>query len=264
MRLGVLTSLLVAATLATAEPVRQSIRVEPAGFEAREQDIAKVCLSAIGELQRHCPALPSEKVVIVRGAKGPITLFKRNEQGEIVVQLDTGKTFWAQYSYQVAHELCHVHCGFRPGPAQNNWFEESVCEAASLFCLRAMARTWQTLPPYPNWKSYAPSLAKYADDVIGKRTYKAEIEAKGLPRFYRDHETEFRANATDRELNGAVALVLLPWLEEKPSRWAAFRWLNATARPENEPFAAYLNRWEANTPPEHKPTVREARRLFGL
>ena len=180
------------------------------------------------------------------------------------MKLDTGKTFWSQYSYQVAHEFGHVHCGFRPGPQHNQWFEESVCETASLFCLRAMARTWATKPPYPNWASYAPSLAKYADDVIAKRTYKAEFEAKGLARFYRDHAAEFRAKSTERELNGAIALGLLPYLEEKPGRWAAFRWLNATPRPDDEPFAAYLARWEANTPAEHQATVRGIRKLFGL
>jgi len=243
---------------------RGTIRVEANGFEAREADIAAVCLSAVGELQRFCPELPTENVVIVRGTKGPITLFHRNDRREVVVQLDTGKTFWSQYSYQVAHEFCHVHCGFRPGPSDNQWFEEAVCETASLFCLRAMAKSWATQPPYPNWKSYAPALGKYAEDVIARRTYKGEFEAKGLPRFYRDHAAELRANATDRELNGAVALALLPWLEERPTRWAAFQWLNATPRPKNEPFVAYLARWEAHTPTEHQPTVREVRKLFGL
>jgi hypothetical protein len=264
MRRGVLTSLLVVTALTAAEPIRQAIRVEPSGFEASERDIAKVCLSAVGELQKFCPGLPAEKVVIIRGTNGPITLFQRNAQGEIVVQLDTGKTFWSQYSYQVAHEFGHVHCGFRPGPSDNQWFEEAVCETASLFCLRAMAKSWAIQPPYPNWQSYAPALGKYAEDVIAKRVYKGEFEAKGLVRFYRDHEAEFRADATHRELNGAIALALLPFLEEKPARWAAFHWLNATPRPANEPFAAYLARWEANTPPEHQETVRGVRKLFGL
>jgi hypothetical protein len=242
------------------------IRVKAAGFEASEEDIAAVCLSAIGELQRHCPELPREDVVIEhgRGQGHAIVLHERNNQGEVVIQLDTGKTFWSQYAYQIAHEICHVHCGFCCGPSQNLWFEEAVCETSSLFCLRAMARTWQTNPPYPNWVDYAPSLATYAEDVIANRTYKAELLSKGLAHFYRDHEAEFRANAGERELNGAIALALLPYLEEKPGRWAAFRWLNATARPDKEPFTYYLTRWEENTPEEHKATVQGVRRLFGL
>ena len=266
MRHLVLLALFLAAVTSAADlPARRgTIRVEANGFEAREQDIAKVCLSAVGELQKHCPELPTENVVIVRGTKGPITLFQRNAQAEVVVRLDTSKTFWSQYSYQVAHEFGHVHCGFQPGPNHNQWFEESVCETASLFCLRAMAKSWQTKPPYPNWASYAPALGKYAEDVITKRTYKSEFETKGLAKFYRDHEAEFRGNATERQLNGAIALALLPYLEEQPSRWAAFRWLNATARPDHEPFADYLRRWEQNAPAEHKPTVQGIRKLFGL
>lgn len=244
-----------------------AIRVKAAGFEAGEEYVAAVCLSAIRELQRHCPELPTEDVVIENaGGKGHASvLFERNPQGKVVIQLDTSKTFWCQYVYQVAHEFTHVHCGFRAGPTENLWFEEAVCETASLFSLRAMARTWLTHPPYPHWADYAPSLAEYADDAMASNPYKAELRSKGLARFYRDHEHEFRANATARELNAAVALALLPFLEEAPGRWAAFRWLNATPRPEQEPFADFLQRWEDNTPAEeHKATVRDVRRLFRL
>ncbi len=252
---------------AAAAATPGTIRVKAAGFEVSEEYVAAVCLSAIGELQRHCPELPAENVVIEHGgAKGhAIVLYDRNPQGEVVIQLDTSKTYWSQYAYQVAHEITHAHCGFRRGPTQNLWFEETVCEAASLFCLRAMARTWQTQPPYPRWVDYAPSSTEYADDAMANNADKAELLSKGLARFYRDHEQELHANATARELNGAIALALLPFLEEAPGRWAAFRWLNATPRPEQETFAAFLQRWEDNTPAEeHKTTVQGVRGLFGF
>lgn len=264
MRARALFALLPLLALHGAEQPAHQIRVDASGFESREQDITKVCLSAVAELQKYCRELPTENVVIQHGSKNPITLFQRNPQGEIVVRLNTGKTFWSQYAYQVAHEICHVHCGFREGPRENLWFEESICETASLFCLRAMAKTWQAKPPYPNWVSYAPALAKYADEVITKRTYKAEFETKGLAKFFREHEPEFRSNATDRQLNGAIALALLPYFEEQPTRWAALHWLNATARPDNESFSAYLKRWGQNTPAEHQETVRGLQKLFGL
>lgn len=264
MRVAALVLWLSASFLSAAEPARHIIRVDANGFEASEQDITKVCLSAAAELQKWAPGLPFENVVVVKGNQGPITLFKRNEQKEIVVRLDTRKTFWSQYAYQFAHELGHIHCGFREGPRENLWFEEAVCETSSLFCLRAMALTWKANPPYPHWASYAPSLRGYAEDIIAKRTYKAEAERKGLAGFYRDHQAELRANPTDRELNGAVALFLLKYLEEKPARWAAFRWLNATARPKDESFQAYLQRWEQNTPAEHKDSVRGIQKLFGF
>ena len=127
-----------------------------------------------------------------------------------------------------------------------------------------MAKTWSTQAPHPNWMPYAPSLSGYANDLIERRAYKAELELKGLPSFYRDYEKLLRTNSINRELNGAVSLVLLPFLEMKPSRWAAFRWLNATARQEEETFDSYLSRWEMNTPDDEKTTVQEVRRLFGM
>lgn len=264
MRASVCLLLLAASSLpANQDPAPHRIRVEANGFEASEQDIAKVCLSAGAELQKWVPSLPYENVVIVKGDQGPITLFQRNERQEIVVRLDTRKTYWSQYAYQFAHELGHIHCGFREGPRENLWFEEAVCEASSLFCLRAMAVTWKATPPYPHWASYAPALRAYADDVIAKRTYKAEAEQKGLAKFVRDHAAALRANPTNRELNGAVSLFLLKYLEEKPARWAAFRWLNATARPKDESFKDYLLRWERNTPAEHRESVQGLRKLFG-
>jgi hypothetical protein len=168
MRAEAFLLLLSASLLAAAEPAPRPIRIVADGFEASEKDVAKVCLSAGAELQKWAPGLPFENVVVVKGDKGPITLFQRNDRKEIVVRLDTRKTFWSQYAYQFAHELGHIHCGFRDGPRENLWFEESVCETASVFCLRAMAVTWKTTPPYPHWASYAPSLRSYADDVIAK------------------------------------------------------------------------------------------------
>ena len=249
-----------------AEPAApHSLRVDATGFDAQESDILAICKSVASELQKYSPDLPRENIVIVRETKdSPITLFKRNEKHEIVVKLNTHETYWAQYSYQFAHELCHVHCGFRPGPNDNLWFEETVCETSSLFCLRAMSRTWQNEAPFPNWKSFAPKLNNYADDTMRKRTYRQELQQIGSIAFYQKHEKELRADPTNRELNGAIALFLLSYLEERPERWAAFQWLNATEKPAKESFKDYLKRWENNTPAAHQETVQGVRKLFGI
>jgi hypothetical protein len=47
-----------------------------------------------------------------RPQNGPVALFRRNDRGEIVVRLDTEKTYWSQCWYQFAHDICHVLCGF--------------------------------------------------------------------------------------------------------------------------------------------------------
>ncbi len=52
MRVAALFLWLSASFLSAAEPARHIIRVDANGFEASEQDITKVCLSAAAELQK--------------------------------------------------------------------------------------------------------------------------------------------------------------------------------------------------------------------
>jgi len=239
-------------------------RIESEGFEAREADIRAVLDSVIRELWRFFPDYQLEPMVVTRGYKNPITLYERNDQGEIVIRLNTRRAYWCQYAYQFAHELCHVLCGFDKDWPGNKWFEETLCETASLFVLRAMARTWKDRPPYPNWRNYRDALRDYADDVIRKRQYLLEIYKRGLPAFYRAHERRLRSNPCDRELNGAMAVVLLELLERQPEHWEAVRWLNSAPSPPGETFQQYLQRWYDAVPARHKPFVVQVARLYGM
>ncbi|MEA3368409.1 MAG: hypothetical protein U9R68_09885, partial [Planctomycetota bacterium] len=143
----------------------------------------------------------------------------------------------------------------------NKWFEESVCETASLFALRRMAEVWKTDPPYPNWRDYAPHLREYA----GNRTKDARLPADTtLADWYARHADHLRKEACDRPKNEIVAGALLPLFEEKPARWAAVQYLNAAAKPEPRSFGQYLAAWHANCPAAHRPFVRRVADLFGI
>lgn len=239
-------------------------RVETAGFDASEADIRAVLDSAGRELWQFFPDYTIEPIVVTRGHNGPITLFQRNDRGEIVVRLDTGKTFWSQYSYQFAHELCHVLCGFREGYEGNKWFEETLCETASLYVMRAMARSWKESPPGANWKDYRDSLRDYADDVVRKREKVHEIYASGLRGFYLAHKAELEKEPCLRDLNGAMAIVFLQLFEERPQRWEAVRWLNSTRAPEGETLAAYLQRWHDAAPARRQSFVKGVADMYGV
>ena len=245
----------------TSRPV---VHIETAGFDASEADIRAVLDSAAQELWRFFPDDKLEPIVVVRGHEGPITLFKRNDRGEIVVRLDTEKTYWSQYAYQFAHELTHVLCGFREGYQGNQWFEETVCETGSLYVLRAMSRTWKTAPPYEHWKDYRDALRGYADDVIRGRDKASEIYAHGLAAFYLAHKSVLQQQPNTRELNGAMALVLLHLLEEKPERWEAVRWLNSGRTGASETFPEYLQRWHDAVPERHREFVQRIAEMYGV
>lgn len=238
-------------------------RVDASDFGASEADIRAVCDSAAKQLWQHFPKYDLEPFVVTRGNGGPIVLYQRNDAKEIVVRLDTSNTFWSQYAYQFGHEFCHILCRYRPSDGKNLWFEETLCETASLYVLRGMARDWKQEPPYRNWSDYRDSLREYADDVIRKRTNVQKIYASGMPAFYEKHAADLRKEPTNRELNGAMAIVLLALFEEEPERWEAIRWLNHTPAAKDETFAAYLSRWQAAAPEKHQQFIAKIAELYG-
>jgi hypothetical protein len=228
---------------------------------SRAADIQKLCHSAAEELWRHFPGRPLHPIVITRSHTGPIVLDQRLENGEYQVRLDSQDNRWAQFTYQFAHEFGHIVCNYRSGEQPNKWFEEALCELASLFVLRRMAETWQISAPYPNWKDYAPHLKEYADQLIAKSQLPAE---KGLADWYRDHAVQLRASSNQREMNRVAAVALLPLFEAKPRHWEAVGYLNAGRAYPNQSFQEYLQDWQYFAPDTHKGFVSEIAALFEI
>ncbi len=239
------------------------IRIQAKEFNASEADIRAVCASAASQLWAHVGEAKVEPLLIVRGHQGPIALFQRNRQGEIVIRLDTGNTYWCQYAYQFAHEFCHVLTGLRPVDRRYMWLDESLCETASIFAIRAMARQWADKPPYPNWRDFRDSLRSYADDVIAKHAKVYEVYEKGLPGYIRSHQAELEKDPCNRSLNGAIAVVLLRLLEDEPASWESIRYLHAKPPAVGAPFVEYLRNWRQAVPDRHKAFVDRLARLLG-
>lgn len=243
------------------DPSMPEYRIEAKPFEASETDIRAVLDSAGSQLWRYFPDYKIEKFVVQKGNKGPIVWYKRNDRGEIVMRLDTGELYWSQYAYQFSHEFLHILAQFDEDYAGNKWFEETLAETASLFCMRSMAREWKTNPPYSNWKSYSASLEDYAQDVIAKRE---KLDEQGMLAFYEKHKDTLRKTSTNRDLNGAMAVVLLQMFEERPQRWEAVRWLNSKPSPKGQTFEQYLQTWHDAVPRRHKTFVRQIADLYGI
>ncbi len=261
-----IASFLLAAAAASRADTKSAvkIRIDPAGFGASQADIRAVCTSAGDQLVKHMKGLEAIRIVVTKGTHGPIALFDRGEQGEFQVKLDTGGNYWSQYAYQFAHEICHVLCRYQDDYKGNLWFEETLAELASLYCLREMAMAWRKNPPYQNWKSYAPLLRDYTDDIIRKREGYLEILKTGLPAYYKKHAAHLTANATDREKNGAMAIALLAVFEREPGHWDAIRWINSAPSPEGETFADYLTTWRNAVPERHRKFVESMAGMFGV
>jgi hypothetical protein len=225
-------------------------------------EVEAVVKSAAGVLWKFFPDLRREPFVVLRGREGPIVHYQRNVMGEIVMKLDTQDYLWCQYVYQFSHEFCHILAGFEDRAWKaNHWFEETLCETASLFVLRRLGGVWDRQPPYPNWRTYAPEFRRYAQGVMDSRV---QVGDAHLADFYRKHRTTLERTPQDRALNGALALPLLEMFEGAPEAWEAVAWLNRTPTPKGESFNAFLERWRAAVPVRHRGFVGEVMRRFGV
>lgn len=230
---------------------------------ASREDILVVCESAGRELTQFFPGRKIDPISLGQAnGSSPITLFKRGTSGEIRMLLNTRDTFWAQFSYQFSHELCHVLCNYREANNPQLWFEESLCETASLFVLRRLADTWKTNPPYSNWKSFGPAFDNYVDDRLSNT---GKLEEKSLAEWYRNHRAELEKDGTNRELNQVVAVrVLLPLLQKNPQHWQALSQLNQWDKNQRPTFAEYLQDWHMRVPEAHRTFVEQIAERFEL
>ncbi len=229
--------------------------------DASPEDIEAVCRSVAGELVKYFPRRKLDPIVIDKSrSSGPGVIFGTNSQGERRVNLDVKDRRWAQFAYQFGHEMGHILCNYREAKNPNLWFEEALCETASLFSLRRMAQTWKTRPPYSNWKSYAGALDSYVDNYV---RVVAKLDRDGLPQWLAKNEAALRK--IDRpKIHAIAAHILLPLLEENPAHWEALDWLNQFDAGKELTFAEYLADWHRRVPATHKPFVANVAKAFGV
>jgi hypothetical protein len=218
-------------------------------------DIEAVCRSAGESIWKHCPDTRWETrgFRIYHNDPYPITLDEHRD-GFLAIGLTPKGTFWAQFAYQFAHEFGHALAGHSNDfekirgrdCGKNHWLEETLCEVASLFALRAMGETWKTKPPYPNWKSFAPHLTSYAQDRIDES--QKSLKGEAFPTWFRANETSMRDKSTIREKNNIVALQLLPLFEAEPAGWESLPWFRRGRADRDASLADHLSAWRTACP----------------
>ena len=117
--------------LGQAEEAQLRYRIEAKTFESGEADIRKVLDYTARPLWKHFPGYKVEPMLVTKSNSGPIVIYQRNARQEIVVKLDTHGTYWSQYAYQWAHELCHVLLDQWAEGASDfvpRWFHEGLAQ----------------------------------------------------------------------------------------------------------------------------------------
>ena len=248
-----------------------NINVQPAGFgKVSDADVRAVLNSAMSEILRYCTRAQLSDINVYHRTDHPQTNFARNSDAYVAIGLTAKSTYWAQYSFQFAHEFCHALANFSNHPQSsvrylkhaNFWLEESLCETASLFTLRAMSRSWRKAPRYPAWRNYARWLDAYAEERIAMSSHQLPKGASFLAWFVAN-EPALRRNSASRDKNTIIAKQLLPVFESDPQAWEAVTFLNRASLDGNGSLRQYLRAWRSQCPPELRPFLDRLGAVFG-
>ena len=228
---------------------------------ANQADVLAVLRSTARQLFPHAERYDWNSINVGRSSDGPIVLFRRGDLGEYLVNLNTGDKYWAQYAFQFSHEIGHILCGYREGEQSNHWFEEMLCETASLFALKKLSEEWKTDPPYPNWKPFAESFDEYAQERIDQQPWPKDLS---LADWYTKEKELLIKDGRNLDRNLMVAIRILPFFEKNPAGWAACSALNKKKGQEKRSFETYLRDWhESCQTDEHRGFVSKMAKAFG-
>ncbi len=247
------------------------IRVQARGFGvASASDITAVLQSAAGELSRYWPRTQLPRIAVYYRPDHPQTDSRRAAGNQIAIGLTARDTHWAQYSFQFAHEYCHALINYsnderglvRDRRYANLWLEESLCETASLFTLRALSRSWLTAPPYAAWRPYAPWFSSYAEERLALPEHHLPAGTSFVV-WFRANEPAFRQDSTRRNRNTIVAAQLLPIFEKEPHGWGALAFFRRAANP-NQSLSQYFTKWRSGCPREFQRFVTKLAAVFDV
>lgn len=206
------------------------------------------CISML--FQRHIPQIGSSELTIINNPDAPNPVCYK---GKCEILLATLPSSWSQIAYQYAHELCHH--AIPDTVAQNlRWFEESICEMASLFFLFEIGELWHLQKE----ELYTSSGEPYASSFI---SYAKKAAQRGLPFDLKDerHLQSLESNCYDRPRNNYVATRLLPIFVEYPQLWETVPLLAQIHQPT---LTKALDAWILESPPSARPGLQQIRNLF--
>ena len=188
--------------------------------------------------------------------KAPITLARNNLSEPITVWLSANETYWGQYVYQFAHEFCHVltdHYEQLLGNP-NAWLHETVCEIASIFVLKRMARQWGDSPRSLIEQNFAKYFGIYASERVQRPETKLP-SGLNFSEWLKAREEELRisdvTNEHQRLNQSLIAYILLPLFEDRPEGWNAI-----TKFPTTDGYLEqYLADWHTSVEPEDREII---------
>ena len=232
---------------------------------ARVSNIKRLCENVALHFQEH---LDNDLKI-----KGKLTIVWNNnpkafyrdsfggEEDEYKIGLHITYRDWANLSYQFGHEFCHLMHNFEDFKGNpNGWFLEGICELANLWVLRRMSETWETHPPYDNWRDYRHTLA----DHHRWQTSRPEIQYDGSGAdWLEEWEDELRDHDSGAFSYTRVSQLTYKFLdifEDNPKAWNAIRQMpNSTQK-----MSGYMQDWYDAVNVKYKEYVSLIAKVMGV
>lgn len=246
-----------------------SIRIDGGDWGGvRREEIETLLYAVADELLTQVPRKLSVPIVVSPTRRNPVVLYERGPGGEYRVQLHATGPRWHLYAYEFAHELCHILSNYDENAGAdvtryNQWFEEALCETASLYVLRSLAVRWEHEAPSAEWAVRATGFRLFAERLVSEGHRRLPSDQR-LAHWLLDHEERLRKDPYLREKNELVANVLLPLFERYPGGWQAVGYLNRGGLEATASFDEYLAAWYAAAPMEHRRFIADVLGLLGV
>jgi len=268
--LGMLVSLTARGEVSSAANGKRrdgvTIQVEKQGWGAVDTRMIEVVLHSVADLLVGQQSGGSPiKVRVSHTDTNPVALYERGQDGEYLIRLHADRTRWHLYVYEFAHEFCHIISNYdRAGgdvSRQNQWFEETICETASLYALGSLATIWSLSPPDPSLASHAPELRRFFRFLIteGHRKLPEDTE---LREWLKEHEAQLSADPYRRDQNDLVAKTVLPLFFANPRGWEAISYLNLHPDDPSASLEEFIRHWHSNAPERDRPFIAKLSALL--
>lgn len=242
-----------------------TIQVDNQGWGAVDTRQVEVVLHSVANLLLDDQPDRPIKVRVSHTDTNPVALYERGPDGEYLIRLHADRTRWHLYVYEFAHEFCHILSNYdRAGgeiSRQNQWFEETICETASLYALGSLATEWSLSPPEPSLASHANDLRRFFRFLIteGHRKLPEDTE---LREWLSEHEAQLSANPYRRDQNDLVAKTVLPLFFADPRGWEAITYLNLHPDDPTARLDEFMRHWHANAPERDRPFIAKLSALL--
>ena len=164
------------------------------------------------------------------------------------IYLSARQDYWSKYVYQFAHEYCHY---LIDGPLDGElettfWFEESICELASMVMLNKVTDRWLSwtqaiIPNNPltardqallRLKGFAPNNIPYLIDLL-KENPRIDVP---LSEWIDNNKAVLSEPTYHRDMYNQIATVLYDLFTKYPDLWKVIPFLH---RPTKEDYADF-------------------------